>query len=40
MPKKSKCAVSLGRKGGLACKAKKKGIFSSKYKKSRKSKKR
>ncbi|WP_222166839.1 hypothetical protein [Edaphocola aurantiacus] len=32
-PKKSKCASELGRKGGLACKAAKKGIHSPAYKK-------
>lgn len=36
--KKSSCAAALGRKGGLATKRKKVGIFSAKYKKSRKKK--
>lgn len=36
---KSECAVNLGRKGGLATKRAKKGIFSPAYKKKMKSKK-
>lgn len=34
--KKDACAVALGRKGGKAAKAKKKGIFSPAYKRKKK----
>lgn len=37
--KKNKCAVSLGRAGGLATKRSKKGIFAPSYKKRAKKKK-
>lgn len=38
-PKKSKCAIKMGRAGGIACKKAKKGIFAPGYKKRAKKKK-